>query len=216
MEQAPGASSSICSVVCSIPKRSCRSSSSRRRTRSRSQSARDDDVGGERAEARGHGPDVQVVHRAHPLLGADRRPSGVDVDARRRRLHQHVERLLDQPPGGEQDQHRDHEADDRVDDRRAAGEDEGAGDDDAERAERVGGGVAQHPLEVDVLALAPGQDEGRGDVAGEAEERRARARRAPSISGGSPRRPIAAKAIASATATRSSPLTSAARTSERW
>ena len=40
----------------------------------------------------------------------------------------------------------------------------------AERAERVGGGVAQHALEVDVLALAAGQHDGRGDVAGEAEQ----------------------------------------------
>ena len=52
----------------------------------------------------------------------------------------------------------------------AAGEDEGAGDDDAERAERVGEAVAQHALEVDVLALAAGEDHGRGDVAGEAEQ----------------------------------------------
>ena len=49
--------------------------------------------------------------------------------------------------------------------------------DDAERAERVGDAVAQRPLEVDVLAAAAGEDDGRGDVAGEAEAGRARGRR---------------------------------------
>ena len=49
-------------------------------------------------------------------------------------------------------------------------EDEGAGDDHADRAERVGEAVAQHPLEVDVLALAAGEDQGRGEVAGETEQ----------------------------------------------
>ncbi len=105
-----------------------------------------------------------------PSTRADRGADRIDVEARRRRLHQHVEGLLDQPPGGGEDEAGDQQADDRVDDRRAAGEHDGAGDDDAERAERVGGAVAQHPLEVDVLALAAGEDQRRGDVAGQAEE----------------------------------------------
>ncbi len=100
--------------------------------------------------------------------------------------------------------------------RGAAGEDEGAGEDDAKRAERIGGAVPQHPLEVDVLTLAAGQNQRRGDVAEQAEQaepehpaghRSAADRQA----GRSPR-----TAIAIATATSSSPLTSAARISERW
>ena len=130
----------------------------------------DDDVGGERAEAGGHGPDVQVVDGAHALLRADRRAHRLDVEALGRRLHQDLDRLLDQPPGGGEDEDRDHQADDRVDDRRAAGEDEGAGDDDPQRAERVGEAVAKRALEVEVLAAAAGEDDGRRDVAGEAEQ----------------------------------------------
>ena len=76
-----------------------------------------------------------------------------------RRLHQHVEGLLDQAPGGGEDEGGDQQADDRVDDVGAAEQDEGAGEDDAERAERVGDAVAQDALEVDVLALAAGQDQ---------------------------------------------------------
>ena len=94
----------------------------------------------------------------------------VDVEAGGRRLHQHVEGLLDQAPGGGEDEGGDQQADDRVDDVGAAEQDEGAGDDHPERAERVGDAVAQHPLEVDVLALAAGQHPGGGEVAGEAEQ----------------------------------------------
>src|ERR1700743_3164229 len=66
------------------------------------------------------------------------------------RLHQHVERFLDQPPGGEEDEHRDQQADDRVDDVGAAGDHPGARDHDPERAERVGEGGAQGALGGDV------------------------------------------------------------------
>ena len=129
----------------------------------------DDHVCGDRAEARGHGPDVKVVDRAHSVHSADGGAESLDVDPGGSRLHQHVERLHDQSPGGGEDEDRDQQADDRVDDRRTAGENDGARDDDTERAERVGGAVAQHPLEVEVLALAAGEDQGRGEVAGKAE-----------------------------------------------
>ncbi len=158
---------------------------------------------------------MEVVDRAHSLLAADRLPDRFDVEAGGSSLHQDVDRLLDQTPGGGEDQGRDQQADDRVDDRRAAEQDEGAGDNDADRAERVGGGVAEDALEVDVLALAAGEDDRGGDVAGQAEE--AEGEDAPAVDpGGSEKRPIAAIATATLTATSSTPLTSAASTSERW
>src|SRR6185295_11958933 len=42
----------------------------------------DDDVGGEGAKTGRDGPDMEVVNGEHALLGADRRPSGVDVETR--------------------------------------------------------------------------------------------------------------------------------------
>ena len=62
------ASSSICSVVCSIPKRSRRVSSSRRRIRSRSQPRATTTWAASAPKPGGHGPDVEVVDRAHALL----------------------------------------------------------------------------------------------------------------------------------------------------
>ena len=111
------ASSSICRVVWSMSKRSCRRTSSLRRIEVAVGARGDDDVGGQRAETGGHRPDVQVVDRANLLLGADRGADLVDVEALRRRLHQHLERLLDQAPGGGENEGRDQQADDRVDDR---------------------------------------------------------------------------------------------------
>ena len=63
----PSASSSICSVVCSIPKRSCSSQLEAAADQVAVAIAGDDDVGGDRAEAGGDRPDVEVVDRAHPL-----------------------------------------------------------------------------------------------------------------------------------------------------
>jgi hypothetical protein len=109
------------------------------------------------------------MDRADAVDGAEGGADALDVDIGRRGLHQDFERLLDQAPGRAEHQGRDQEADYRVDDRRAAGEDEGAGDEHPERAKRVGGAVTEHSLEVDVLALAAGEDEGGGEVAGEAD-----------------------------------------------
>ena len=87
----------------------------------------------------------------------------------RRRLQQDVERIADQAPRAEHDQAADQERGDGVGLARAAGRDHDAGDQRAERAERVGGRVAQDALEVEVLAVAAREHE-RGDaVADQAE-----------------------------------------------
>ena len=91
----------------------------------------------------------------------------------------------------------------------------GAGDDDAERAERVGEGVADDALEVDVVALAAGEVPGRRGVAEQAEDAEredAAALDRGRVGEAADRR----DPMTTLTATRVSPLTSAASTSERW
>src|SRR5204863_4714292 len=110
---------------------------------------RHDDMGSESPEARGDRPDVKVVYGANALFFANRRAGGVDVDAGRGSLHQHAERLGDQPPGGGEDQAGDQQADDWVDGGGAAREHHRARHGNAERAERVSGAVAENALEVD-------------------------------------------------------------------
>ena len=95
----PSASSSICSVVCSMPKVSPSSISRCWRIWSRSALRVTTTWAARRREAGSHRPDVQVVDRAHPVDPADRGAHPVDVEVGRRRLHQHVERFLQQAPG---------------------------------------------------------------------------------------------------------------------
>ena len=109
----PGVSSPGRRAALAPPAASCGGSRSARRaaaracaaTRSRSAPRRHDDVRGERREAGRHGPDVQVVDLDHvrhrPHIAS---PTSRDVHARRRRLHQHVERLLQQAPRARRDQ----------------------------------------------------------------------------------------------------------------
>ena len=112
----PLASSSICSVVCSMPKRSREQQLEPCGGRGRGRRpARDDDVGGERLEAGGDGPDVQVVDRPHVLDLAE-----LARRARRRRCPRGADSIstssgsLDQAPGRGEDQGGDQEAGERV------------------------------------------------------------------------------------------------------
>ena len=54
---------------------------------------RDDDVGCERTEARGHGPDMQVVHACNAGAGFQEAAHGGGVDAGRHRVHRKLCRL---------------------------------------------------------------------------------------------------------------------------
>ena len=126
-------------------------------------------MGGERREARGHRPDVQVVDLAHPRDAAHRVADFLHVDSARGRLEQHVERITDQPPRPQHDQASDQEARHGVRLLRAAGHDHEPGHERAERAKRVRGRVTQHALEVQVLAVAAGEDHRRDRVADQAE-----------------------------------------------
>ncbi len=56
---------------------------------------RDHDVGRKRREARGHLPDVQVVHLHHAGVRGQRAADRLRIQAGRSRLHEH-------PPGREQ------------------------------------------------------------------------------------------------------------------
>ena len=93
------------------------------------------------------------------------------------------------------------EADERVDRVPAGREHDAPATHHAERAERVAGGVPQHALEVDVLALARCQHPGREPRCRPGRRRRAPARRRRRPPGGSDRRAIAPTTISTAIAT---------------
>ena len=155
-----------------MSKRSCEHPLERAATQVPVASRSHDHVRGERREAGRDRPDVQVVDLDHVALRRHRaaRPAPTSMPGRRR-LHQHVDRLLQQPPRAGRDQRRDQEA------RRSGRPRSSPSPARPRRATTTPselsasrGRVPQHPLEVDVLALAGGEHPGRGHVAGQADE----------------------------------------------
>ena len=68
----------------------------------------------ERAQLLRDAPDVQIVHAAHPRHRLHLRDHLLHVNVARGLLHQNVNRLLDDAPGVEQDQHADKDAGQRI------------------------------------------------------------------------------------------------------
>ncbi len=145
------ASWSTCSVVCVMPNRSAstRSMSCRRPWQSSPRPTKH--VRGERVEAGGDSPDVQVVHARHAGHLDDRARDLIGVDPRRRLLHQDRRRVAEHAPRARDDQQRDRERDDRVDRRPAGQQDHERRREDADRAEDVGDDVAERRLDVQAL-----------------------------------------------------------------
>ena len=149
------ASSSICRVVWSISKRSCSITSSRRRTRSRSAPSATTTWA---ESAPKPGVTVQTWRS-----WTERTPSSAQIAAPIASTSSPSGAASIRTSNGSlirrQDEARTRAAisrrDDRVDHRRAAGEDEGAGDDDAERAERVGGRCRSAPSRLMSSRLPP-------------------------------------------------------------
>ena len=136
----------------------------------------DRDVRGQHRHAAGDRPGVQVVHVDDAGHATEVLAHVLEIQVRRRRLEQHVDRLAQQPPRPRQDQDGDQQRGERVRAQEAGGHDDQCGDDDEHRAEQV----AEH-LEVGAphvqRLLAPvhqqQQRDGVGDQAdgGEPEHR---------------------------------------------
>src|SRR5215204_4793573 len=73
--------------------------------------AADEDVGGEGREARGDGPDVEVVDLDYAFSGRHPPADLLSVQAARRRFEQDVGRVSKELPGADQDQEPDGDAD---------------------------------------------------------------------------------------------------------
>src|SRR5215210_4571171 len=120
--------------------------------------AADEDVGGEGREARGDGPDVEIVD-LHYAFGRCHPPSDLfGVQAAWCGLEQDVGRVSEELPGTTHDQEPDGDADQWVGISPAGEDDSGGGDHRADRTEGVGEHVAHGPLHVQALAPRPVED----------------------------------------------------------
>src|SRR5215211_3497109 len=120
--------------------------------------AADEDVGGEGREARGDGPDVEIVD-LHYAFGRCHPPSDLfGVQAAWCGLEQDVGRVSEELPGATHDQEPDGDADQWVGISPAGEDDSGGGDHRADRTEGVGEHVAHGPLHVQALAPRPVED----------------------------------------------------------
>ena len=73
-----------------------------------------DQVGGECRLGRAHCPDVQVMHIGDAVDTREVATHPVRVDASRYRIERETDRIPQQPPGRDEDDDHDHEADRRV------------------------------------------------------------------------------------------------------
>ena len=89
LEQLSACSWSTCSVVWPMPKRSCEQLLELAPDAVAVVAGRDEHVGGERGEAGGHLPHVEVVDLDHAGVAGERAADRVGVEAARRALEQH-------------------------------------------------------------------------------------------------------------------------------
>ena len=95
-------------------------------------------VGGERVDARGERPDVQVVDGLHSGHAFHRLAQRREVHLARRPLEQHVHGLAQERPRAGQDEERDRDRDERVHPEPAGGGDHRRARDHADGGQRVG------------------------------------------------------------------------------
>ncbi len=125
---------------------------------------RDEHVGRERRKARGDRPDVEVVHLADVVDVDHRAADLLCVQPAWRRLEQDPDRFAQERPRAREHEQRDRQSDQRVGVAPACREDDRAGQDHADRAERVGQHVPERALHVQALRAAPLEHPGRGEV----------------------------------------------------
>ena len=156
----------------SKPKRSARRALIRRRAASGSAPSAENRLEGDHRPRLGDRPGVQVADGGDPgdaraEVGGDR----AGVEAGRRALEQDVGAVAHHPPGGAEDEDGDEDGKDRVDRGPAGPEDDERGDDGGERAEEVAGDVQERRAQVEVAAVAAGEDEEGDDIGGEPRRR---------------------------------------------
>ena len=95
---------------------------------------------------------MQVVHLDHAFRPRHHRPQELDVDAERRRLHQHVHRFTHDPDRRDQDEHGNQQAGQGIGQLPARREDDDGCEHDSELPEGVGGNVAQRRPHVQAAA----------------------------------------------------------------
>ena len=103
---------------------------------------------------------MHVVHLQHTFHLFDMVRDVVHVEALGHGVGAHAEALVQQAPGGDEDDHGDGEADDGVDDGPAGVLDDDAGDDHADRDQRVGQHVEEGAAGVDVVLLLAAEGPG--------------------------------------------------------
>ena len=131
---------------------------------------RDEHVRGQRGEARGDLPDVQVVDLDHAGHGGQRVADGLGIDALGRALEQHAAGVAQQQPARAQHDRGHQQRGDRVGAVEAREEHDRAGRRGGERREEVGEHVRAGALDVQRAPLGLAQRGGGADVRARADE----------------------------------------------
>ena len=104
-------------------------------------------------------PDVKMMNGFDFRIFQQMLPNVVHIDPNRHPIHRQPHTLLEQPPGGEEDHHGNHQPDQRIDDIPPGPENQRAGEDHPHRNQRIGQHVQISTFNVEIMLLLPDEEE---------------------------------------------------------
>jgi hypothetical protein len=126
--------------------------------------ARHHQMAGQRCLGRAHAPDVQIVQCGHPSQRREMRAHGIGIKPFRHRVEGEADRAFQQSPTADDDDHRDREADRRVEPQPPGQPNHDPGGDDSGGDQRIGGHMDKGAFDVEVACSARSEKQRRPAV----------------------------------------------------